>query len=63
MKYLGVHLDQNLKLQDEVKNILWKKATGIKTLYALRDFFLSATRLFLLNAFLVLITYIILLSY
>ena len=31
VKYLGVYLDQKLKFHDEVKNILWKMATGIKT--------------------------------
>ena len=50
VKYLGVYLDQNLKFQDEVKNILRKMATGIKTLYAIRDIFPIATRLLLLNA-------------
>ena len=50
VEYLGVYLDQNLKFQDEVKNILRKRATGIKTFYALRDIFLNATRLLLLNA-------------
>ena len=49
MKYLGVYLDQNLDFQDEMKNILRKIATGIKTLYAIRDFFPTATRLLLLN--------------
>ena len=49
MKYLGVYLDQNLDFQDEVKNILRKMATGIKTLYARRDIFPNATRLILLN--------------
>ena len=50
MKYLGVYLDQNLKFQDEVKNTLRKMATGIETLYAIRDIFPIATRLLLLNA-------------
>ena len=50
VKYLGVYLDQNMKFQDEVKNILRKLATGIKTLYAIRDTFPIATRLLLLNA-------------
>ena len=50
VKNLGVYLDQNLNFQDEVKNILWKMATGIKTLYAIRDIFPTATRLLLLNA-------------
>ena len=49
VKYLGVYLDQNLDFQDEVKNILRKMATGIKTLYAIRNIFPTATRL-LLNA-------------
>ena len=48
-KYLGVYLDQNFKCQDEVKNILRKMATGIKTLYAIRIFPI-AIRLLLLNA-------------
>ena len=50
VKYLGVYLDQTLKFQDEVKNILRKMATGIKTFYAIRDTFPIATRLLLLNA-------------
>ena len=50
VKYLGVYLDQNLNFQDEVKNILRKMATGIKTLYAIRDIFPTATRLLLLDA-------------
>ena len=50
VKYLGVYLDQNMNFQDEVKNILRKMATGIKTLYAIRDIFPTATRLCLLNA-------------
>ena len=50
VKYLGVYLDQNLNFQDEVKYILRKMATGIKTLYAIRDIFPTATRLLLLNA-------------
>ena len=50
VKYLGVSLGQNLKFQDEVKNILRKMATGIKTLYGIRDTFPIATRLLLLNA-------------
>ena len=50
VKYLGVYLDQGLDFQDEVKNILRKMATGIKTLYAIRDIFRTATRLLLLNA-------------
>ena len=50
VKHLGVHLDQNLKFQDEVKNILRKMATGINTLYAIRDIFPIATQLLLLNA-------------
>ena len=50
VKYLGVYLDQNLDFQDEVKNILRKMAAGIKTLYALRDIFPTASRLLLLNA-------------
>ena len=50
MKHLGVYLDQNLKFQDEVKNFLRKMATGIKTLYAIRDIFPTATQLSLLNA-------------
>ena len=32
-KHLGVYLDQNLKLQDALKNILLKMANGTKTLY------------------------------
>ena len=39
IKYLGVYLDQNLTFQCEVKNLLRKMATGIKTLYAIRDLF------------------------
>ena len=31
VKYSGVYLDQNLKFQDELKNIFRKMATGIKT--------------------------------
>ena len=50
MKYLGDYLDQDLDFQDEVKNILRKLGTGIKTLYAIRDIFQTATRLILLNA-------------
>ena len=49
-KYSGVYLDQNLKFQDEVKNILRKMATGIKTSYATRDISLTATRLLIINA-------------
>ena len=43
-------MDQKLKFQDEVKNILRKMATGIKAFYAIRDIFPIATRLFLLKA-------------
>ena len=50
VNYLGVYLDQNLKVQDEVKNILRKMATGIKTLSATRDTFPIAPRLLLFNA-------------
>ena len=54
VKSLAVYRDLNLKVQDEVKNILTsgirKMATGIKTLYGIRDTFPIATRLFLLNA-------------
>ena len=49
VKYFGVYLDQNLDFRDEVKNILRKMATGIKTLYSIRDIFPTATRLLLLN--------------
>ena len=39
VKYWGVYLNQNLEFQDELKNILWKIATGIKTIYAIRNIF------------------------
>ena len=50
VKYLGVQLDQNLNYQNEVKNILRKMACGIKTIYCVRDFLPTKTRLLLLNA-------------
>ena len=50
VKYLGVLLDPNLNYQNEVKNILRKIACGIKTIYCVRDFLPTKTRLLLLNA-------------
>ena len=35
--YLGVHLDQNLNYQNDMKHILRKMACGIKTIYSVRD--------------------------
>ena len=48
VKYLGVQLDQNLNYRNEVKNILRKMACGIKTIYCVRDFLPTKTRLLLL---------------
>ena len=45
VKFLGVQLDQNLNYQNEVKNILRKMACGIKTIYCVRDFLSTKTRL------------------
>ena len=39
VKYLGVFLDQNITIQDEVKSILQKMSCGIKCLYSIRDLF------------------------
>ena len=39
--------DQNLNYQNEVKNILQKMACGIKTIYCVRDFVSTKTRLLL----------------
>ena len=50
VKYLGVQLDQNLNYQNEVKNILRKRACGIKTIYCVRDFLPTKNILLLLNA-------------
>ena len=36
VKYLGVHIDNNLTFQEEVKHILRKTARVIKTIYAIR---------------------------
>ena len=45
--------DQNLNYQNEVKNILRKMVCGIKTIYCVRDFLPTKTRLLLLNAFVI----------
>ena len=50
VKHLGVQLDQNLNYQNELKNLLRKMACGIKTIYCVRDFLPTKTRLLLLNA-------------
>ena len=38
VRYLGVHLDQSLTFEVEIKNILKKMACGIKTLYTVKTF-------------------------
>ena len=50
VKYLGVHLDQSLTFEEEIKNILKKMACGIKTLYTVKSFLHEEFCLKLLNA-------------
>ena len=50
VKYLGVTLDKHLTYQSEVKQILKKMATGIKTIYVIRNFITENTRILLLHA-------------
>ena len=50
VKYLGVHLDQSLTFEVEIKNTLKKMACGIKTLYTVMSFLPEEFCLKLLNA-------------
>ena len=50
---MGVYLNQSLLFQEEIEDILRKKACGIKTLYSIRDFFPETIRLLLLKALLI----------
>ena len=50
VKYLVVQLDRNLNYQNEVKYIQRKMACGIKTIYCVRDFLPTTTRILFLNA-------------
>ena len=50
VKYLGVHIDSNLTLQEEVKHILRKMARGIKTIYAIRKSIPQKLLILVLNA-------------
>ena len=52
-KYLGIHLDENLTHQVEVKKILQKMTCSIKSLYSIRDLFPEKIRILLLNALVV----------
>ena len=50
VKYLGVVLNQFLTFQDEIKNILWKMACGIKTLQSIKKPLSVKTRLLIMHA-------------
>ena len=50
VKYLGVHLDQSLTFEVEIKKFLKKMACGIETLYTVKPFLPEEFCLKLLNA-------------
>ena len=50
VKYLGIYLDCTLNFQEELKRVLCKMATGIKTLKHISRPFPQQTRLLLLNS-------------
>lgn len=49
-KYLGIIFDNNLSFKTQTKKVLKNMATGIKTIYTIRNFVPLQTRLVLLNA-------------
>ena len=53
MKYLGIHLDQSLTFEVEIRNILKQMACGIKTLYTVKSFLPQVVCPKLLNALVV----------
>ena len=53
VKYLGVHIDNNLSFQDGVKQILKRKARQIKTIYILRNRMSTFLMKTVLNAFVI----------
>ena len=50
LKFLGFFIDQNLTIQQEVKNVFRKKACGIETLNAIKNLSTINTRLIIMNA-------------
>ena len=50
VKYLGVYLDRNFAFQNEIENILCKRATGFTVLYILQNIFPEKTKWLLLKA-------------
>ena len=50
VKYLGIYLDCTLNFQEELKHVLRKLATGIKSIKRISRPFPEQTRLLLLNA-------------
>ena len=50
VKYLGIYLDCTINFQEELKHVLRKMATGIKTLKLISRPFPEQTRLLIVNA-------------
>ena len=53
VEYLGVHIDNQLCFNIQVKHVLSKMAQGIKYLYVLRNLVHSSDKILLLNAFVI----------
>ena len=49
VKFLGVNLEQNLTCENEVKLVLKKMASGIRTIYAVKQFLPEKICLLILN--------------